>query len=240
MPDSSAPTGDVLKKLADGFGAVVPEADATAEHDRWKPGIDPFEEERQLAMLLNVFRDTHDLDCEIGAEVTYPDTGQRCDLVVTAGGYRIPIEAKLLRFRLDNGNIDSNCYMSVFSPFPEVGSSSCSPTSGNSPGRASTPRAACSASTTRKRTNPRRRWTPRKLLGSLHGTRTTVRHRCRGEADLRVLRAPAPAPQARSHYRLGDSGVIRLTGRTSAPAGLGRESTGNQFHFCCSSTSATF
>lgn len=124
MADSSAPTPDVLKVLADGLVAVVPEVDATAEHDRWKPGIGPFEEERQLAMLLDAFHDIHDSDWAVETEVAYPGTGQRCDIVVTGDGHRIPIEAKLFRFRLDNGNIDSNCYMSVFSPFPEAGSSS--------------------------------------------------------------------------------------------------------------------
>lgn len=124
MTQTTYPTRDVLEKLADGFASVIPEADATAEHERWKPGIGPFEEERQLAMLLDTFRDTQYPDWTVETEVAYPDSGQRCDLVVTAGGCRIPIEAKLLRFRLDNGNIDSNCYMSVFSPFPEAGSSS--------------------------------------------------------------------------------------------------------------------
>lgn len=124
MTHISSPTWDVLEELAEGFAAVVPEVDAAAEHERWKPGLGPFEEERQVERLLDAFRATHDPGWTIEAEVAYPGTGQRCDLVVTAGGHRIPIEAKLLRFRLDNGNIDSNCYMSVFSPFPEAGSSS--------------------------------------------------------------------------------------------------------------------
>ena len=124
MPSVPAPTRDILEELADGLATVVPEVDATAEHERWKPGLGPFEEERQLAMLLRAFHDTRDFDWTIETEVAYPNTGQRCDLLVTAEDCRIPIEAKLLRFRLDNGNIDSNCYMSVFSPFPEAGSSS--------------------------------------------------------------------------------------------------------------------
>lgn len=124
MPSVPTPTRDVLEELADGLATVVPQVDATADHERWKPGIGPFEEERQLGMLLGAFHDTRDFDWTVETEVAYPNTGQRCDLLVTTDGCRIPIEAKLLRFRLDNGNIDSNCYMSVFSPFPEAGSSS--------------------------------------------------------------------------------------------------------------------
>lgn len=124
MAHTSAPTSDVLEELADGFAAVMQQVDSEAEHGRWKPGIGPFEEERQVERLLGTFRETHDPGWSIETEVSYPDSGQRCDLVVNADQHRIPIEAKLLRFRLDNGNIDSNCYMSVFSPFPEESSSS--------------------------------------------------------------------------------------------------------------------
>lgn len=124
MPSSPIATGSILEDLAEGFATVIPVVDATVEHKRWKPGLGPFEEERQLAILLKKFQETHDPDWTVEAEVEYPDSGQRCDLVVTDDGLRVPIEAKLLRFRLDNGNIDSNCYMSVFSPFPEAGSSS--------------------------------------------------------------------------------------------------------------------
>ncbi len=124
MANDSASAREVLQELADGFAAVVPRVDAAAEHGRWKPGIGPFEEERQLEMLVEAFRATHDPGWSIETETQYPDSGQRCDIVVNSGRFRIPVEAKLLRFRLDNGNIDSNCYMSVFSPFPEEGSSS--------------------------------------------------------------------------------------------------------------------
>jgi hypothetical protein len=124
MSDSSVPIHDVLGELAEGFATAVPAVDAKAEHDRWKPGIGPFEEQRQVAMLLDEFHDTSNPNWAVDTEVEYPDTGERCDIVVTTDGRRFPIEAKLLRFRLDNGNIDSNCYMSVFSPFPEAGSSS--------------------------------------------------------------------------------------------------------------------
>lgn len=124
MTHTSSPTWGVLEELAEGFASVVPEVDATAEHERWKPGLGPFEEERQIERLLDAFRASHDPSWSVEMEVTYPSGGKRCDLVATTGENQVPIEAKLLRFRLDNGNIDSNCYMSVFSPFPEAGSSS--------------------------------------------------------------------------------------------------------------------
>jgi hypothetical protein len=59
VADASAPTRSVLEVLADGFAGVVPEADAAAVHERWKPGLGPFEEERQLELLFDTFRDNH-------------------------------------------------------------------------------------------------------------------------------------------------------------------------------------
>lgn len=173
MTHISRPTWDVLEELAKGFAAVVPGVDATAEHNRWKPGLGPFEEDRQLAMLLDAFRGTHDPDWAIETEVAYPNTGQRCDLVVTAGEYRVPIEAKLLRFRIDNGNIDSNCYMSVFSPFPEAGSSSLLTDVRKLSQSGFNTRGECSGSTTRRRTNRTRRWTSRRSPGGSRWTLTT-------------------------------------------------------------------
>jgi len=61
---------------------------------------------------------------EFQTEISYSGSQQRYDFLVKDGGVRLPIEAKLLRFRLDNGNIDPNMYKSVFSPYPERSSSS--------------------------------------------------------------------------------------------------------------------
>lgn len=113
-----------LVEITREFAAVVPDVDRTAEHDRWDPGIGPFEEENQLEMILGAVADRGAVPDGIESEVPYPESGQRCDLVVDAGDHELPIEAKLLRFRLDNGNIDPNMYASVFSPFPERSSSS--------------------------------------------------------------------------------------------------------------------
>lgn len=119
MPDAAART---LEVLAVELAEVVPTVDARAEHERWQPGIGPFEEDRQLEMLLEAVADSDHRLGSIEREVTYPDSGRRCDLVV--GSVELPVEGKLLRFRRDNGNIDPNMYKSVFSPFPERRSSS--------------------------------------------------------------------------------------------------------------------
>lgn len=122
-----ADTADALERVADAFASAIPDVDATAEHDRWKPGIGPFEEERQLEMILEALAaEDHPLETAIETEVDYRDGGQRCDLVfeLAGGDYRLPIEAKLLRFRYDNGNVDPNSFARIFTPFPERSSSS--------------------------------------------------------------------------------------------------------------------
>ncbi|WP_256299944.1 transcriptional regulator [Haloarchaeobius salinus] len=113
-----------LQQLARDFATVIPAVDREAEHDRWDPGIGPFEEERQLEMILDELAEDGTRPEHIETEEQYPDSRKRCDLVITEDGFRMPVEAKLLRFRRDNGNIDPNMYKSVFSPFPERSSSS--------------------------------------------------------------------------------------------------------------------
>jgi hypothetical protein len=115
---------EVLQEIACDFASVIPDVDREATHERWDPGIGPFEEERQLEMILSTLASKGEVPVDIEREVTYPESGRRCDLVIRGGTAEIPIEAKLLRFRLDNGNIDPNMYKSVFSPFPERSSSS--------------------------------------------------------------------------------------------------------------------
>lgn len=113
-----------LDTVAREFARVVPEVDKNAYHDRWDPGIGPFEEENQLQMILGALAEENPMPAGIESEVSYPDSGKRCDLRVDTGDRKLPIEAKLLRFRRDNGSIDPNMYASVFSPFPERSSSS--------------------------------------------------------------------------------------------------------------------
>lgn len=113
-----------LTSVTRDFAEVIPIVDATAEHNRWKPGIGPFEEEKQLEMILQEIADDRPRPTHIQSEVQYPGSRRQCDLIVDDEEDVIPVEAKLLRFRLDNGNIDPNMYKSVFSPFPERSSSS--------------------------------------------------------------------------------------------------------------------
>jgi len=113
---------DVLATVADAMADAVPGVDAELEHDRWKPGIGPFEEPRQLDALVDALPE--DEGYRVEREVSYPGGKGRCDLALEAGGVRVPVEAKLLRFRLDNGSIDPNRYAAVFSPFPEGNSAS--------------------------------------------------------------------------------------------------------------------
>lgn len=117
--DPSAALADLASTLA----SAVPDVDARAEHDRWKPGIGPFEEEKQIEMLLDAI-DEESISEYIQSEQTYPDQGLRSDLVIETADTRIPVEAKLLRFRYDNGNIDPASYARIFTPFPERTSSS--------------------------------------------------------------------------------------------------------------------
>ncbi|WP_066415423.1 transcriptional regulator [Halorubrum aethiopicum] len=117
-------TTELLREITNDFASVIPEIDKKATHDRWDPGIGPFEEERQLEMILDTLATRGNVPDNIEREVSYPESGRRCDLVVHDGDLEVPTEAKLLRFRLDNGNIDPNMYKSVFSPFPERSSSS--------------------------------------------------------------------------------------------------------------------
>lgn len=114
----------VLQRVARDFADVIPQVDTDAQHDRWKAGIGPFEEEHQIEMILAELAEHASRLAEIQREVSYPDSQRRCDLVIESESGRLPVEAKLLRFRRDNGNIDPNMYKSVFSPFPERSSSS--------------------------------------------------------------------------------------------------------------------
>ena len=115
MSDMSA--SEILAQLGEDVASAVPEVDSTVEHDRWQAGIGPFEEDRQVEMLRSAVEDNTSYSIE--TEAPYLDGGQRVDLFIESEETSIPVEAKLLRFRYDNGNIDPNSFAKVFSPFPE-------------------------------------------------------------------------------------------------------------------------
>lgn len=108
-------TTDVLDQLSRDIAAAVPRVDANAEHERWQPGLGAFEEERQLDMLVAKLGETS--AWAVDREVPYPNSDQRCDLVVDTGTRRLPLEAKLLRFRRDNADREPNAFGTVFDPF---------------------------------------------------------------------------------------------------------------------------
>ena len=98
----------ILQHLAEDFASAIPAIDGEAEHDRWQAGIGPFEEERQIEMLRDAVQgDTY---YSIKTEEPYLQGGQRADLYIETEELSIPVEAKLLRFRYDNGNIDPNSF----------------------------------------------------------------------------------------------------------------------------------
>lgn len=113
-----------IRQLAGAFADAIPSVDETATHSRWKPGIGPFEEENQIEMIRRVVEQRAAIGETIKHEEPYPDSNRRVDLLLKNNRDPLPIEAKLIRFRRDNGNIDPNMYKSVFSPFPERSSSS--------------------------------------------------------------------------------------------------------------------
>ena len=115
---------EILEQVGQDFANVIPAVDEEACHERWNPGIGPFEEEAQLEMILTSLADDSNRPKYIETEVPYPESGKRCDLFIEHGSRQLPVEVKLLRFSRDNGNIDPNMYKSIFSPFPERSSSS--------------------------------------------------------------------------------------------------------------------
>ncbi|ELZ06803.1 hypothetical protein C480_07217 [Natrialba aegyptia DSM 13077] len=74
-------------------------------------------------MILEALED-YPLREAIETEVSYLEGSRRCDLFLDHDRLQLPVEAKLLRFRYDNGNIDPNSFARIFTPFPERSSSS--------------------------------------------------------------------------------------------------------------------
>jgi hypothetical protein len=110
-------SSDILIHLSNTLASATPSVDSIADHDRWQAGIGPFEEENQIEMLRAEIDE--DTPYSIETEKPYLDGGQRADLFIKSGDTKLPIEAKLLRFRYDNGNIDPNSFARIFTPFPE-------------------------------------------------------------------------------------------------------------------------
>jgi hypothetical protein len=113
----------VLVSLAESFADLINEVDQRiAERRDYGPGIGPHREQNQLAALVERMETEHTPITQIETELPYPGGGKRCDLVVSTDDIRVPIEAKLLRFRRANGNDESEGYAKGFSPVKPSGS----------------------------------------------------------------------------------------------------------------------
>jgi len=71
-------------------------------------------EERQIGSLLQHLREKDDRYERVDREVSYPESSERCDLMLPGG---TPIEAKLIRYWRANGDPEPNMVKHVFSPF---------------------------------------------------------------------------------------------------------------------------
>lgn len=110
-------TAAILDQFACDVADVIPKLDTTAEHHRWQPGIGAFDEEEQVRRIAERLGQQSTYYEVTETEVLYPNSGQRCDILLGSDGSQIPVEAKLLRFYRDNGDIEPAAYTTVYSPF---------------------------------------------------------------------------------------------------------------------------
>lgn len=110
---------EVAEMFADTIGAVDQQI---GERSSYGPGIGPHREPDQIAALVDSADFGGSPVSRLQTEAPYPSRGEQCDLVASTDDARIPIEAKLLRFRYANGNDEPEGYAKVFSPFKPSGS----------------------------------------------------------------------------------------------------------------------
>lgn len=77
-------------------------------------GLGSEDEERQMELLLNHLCERDDRYEEVDREVSYPNSSEKCDLLLPNG---MPVEAKLIRYWRANGDPEPTMYGHVFSPF---------------------------------------------------------------------------------------------------------------------------
>jgi hypothetical protein len=102
-----------LHRLTKDIADAVPVVDSETT-GQYGDGLGSEDEERQLELLLDYLRGTDERYEEIGCEVSYPDGGGKCDLVLPN---ETPVEAKLIRYWRANGDPEPTMYGHVFSPF---------------------------------------------------------------------------------------------------------------------------
>lgn len=119
----SPATQDTLAEVAEAFADIIGSVDRRiGERNDYGPGIGPHREPDQLAALVDSADFGGSSVSRLQTEAPYPSRGEQCDLVVSTDDARIPIEAKLFRFRRANGDDEPEGYSKVFSPFKPSGS----------------------------------------------------------------------------------------------------------------------
>lgn len=102
-----------LARLTEDMADVIPDVDAETI-GQYGDGLGSEDEERQVELLLDRLRDTGERYKRVEREVSYPDGGGKCDLLLPNG---TPVEAKLIRYWRANGDPEPTMYSHVFSPF---------------------------------------------------------------------------------------------------------------------------
>jgi hypothetical protein len=102
-----------LSDLTEDIAEVIPDVDSRTG-GQYGDGIGSENEERQIELLLDELREQDSRYQEVRREVPYPESAERCDLMLPDG---TPVEAKLIRYWRANGDPEPNMHKHVFSPF---------------------------------------------------------------------------------------------------------------------------
>ncbi len=102
-----------LRELTEEIAKAILEVDNQTT-GQYGDGIGSENEERQIELLLQHLREQDSRYREVEQEVFYPESSERCDLMLPDG---TPVEAKLIRYWRANGDPEPNMYKHVFSPF---------------------------------------------------------------------------------------------------------------------------
>lgn len=102
-----------LSDLTEDIAEVIPDVDSRTS-GQYGDGIGSENEERQIELLLDELREQDSRYQEVRREVPYPESAERCDLMLPDG---TPVEAKLIRYWRANGDPEPNMHKHVFSPF---------------------------------------------------------------------------------------------------------------------------
>jgi hypothetical protein len=102
-----------LSDLTEDIAEVIPDVDSRT-NGQYGDGIGSENEERQIELLLDELREQDSRYQEVRREVPYPESAERCDLMLPDG---TPVEAKLIRYWRANGDPEPNMHKHVFSPF---------------------------------------------------------------------------------------------------------------------------